>query len=227
MKDEKRELNYKFKNIQLYELALTQSGVDSEHNNERLEFLGDRVLGLVVAAMLYNIYPNESEGELARRHAVLVSTETLARVANILDLGSKLHHGHLTGGRVKHVLANTVEAVLGAIYLDSDFSTVRTVVEDIWDSFVRAELFPPKDPKTKLQEFVQKHDNGALPVYAYLSPVGATHNPIFGATVTAMGKSAGGTGTSKKTASIAAADALLKILEKGDGTLYNNEKPKE
>ncbi|MBR1380821.1 MAG: ribonuclease III [Alphaproteobacteria bacterium] len=219
MKDPKREFTYNFNNPELYELALTQSGVDSENNNERLEFLGDRVLGLIIAKMLYDLYPTEAEGALARRHSVLVSTETLARVANIFSVGDKLHHGHLTGGRVKHVLANAMEAILGAIYIDGGMAAATDFVDSVWGEFARAEMFPPKDPKTKLQEFVQKHAKGTLPVYEYLSPVGATNNPVFGATVTAMGKSAGGTGTSKKLASIAAASALLKILEKGTGTL--------
>lgn len=226
MKAQKKNLTYKFKDNSLYELALTQSGVDSEHNNERLEFLGDRVLGLVVASMLYDMYPNEPEGDLARRHATLVSTETLSRVANMFDLGNKLHHGHMTGGRVKHILANAMEAVLGAIYVDGGLSAVYPIIEDTWEEFARADLCPPKDAKTKLQEFVQKYDNGALPVYDYLSPVGPKHCPVFGATVTAMGKSVGATGQSKKIASSAAAAALLKILEKGSGTLYNKPEKK-
>ena len=97
-------LGYKFKNEKLLDLALTQSGADSTHNNERLEFVGDRVLGLTVAEMLYNMYPNEAEGELARRHAMLVSTETLAHVAAEMDLAHRVHHGHMTAGRIQHSL---------------------------------------------------------------------------------------------------------------------------
>ena len=102
------KLNYTFKNPQLLELALTQSGADSAHNNERLEFVGDRVLGLTVAELLFEMYPNEHEGELARRHAMLVSTETLASVADKLNLASHIRHGHMTGGRIRHILANAM-----------------------------------------------------------------------------------------------------------------------
>lgn len=205
-------LNYTFKNSELLNLALTQSGVDSKHNNERLEFLGDRVLGLSVAILLYKMYPNENEGNLARRHATLVSTETLAYVAKQLDLEQHLRHGHITGGKINHILANTMEAVFGAILLDSDFETARNVISEIWTDLAAAEITAPKDAKTKLQEFVQKYDSGALPVYEYNEPTGASHNPKFDVTVSAMGKSATGTGTSKKSASLNAAENLLKIL---------------
>ena len=112
------KLNYTFKNPELLELALTQSGANAEHNNERLEFVGDRVLGLSVAALLYEMFPTEHEGELARRHATLVSTETLARVATQLGLDKKIHHGHMTAGRIQHICANAMEAVFGAIFIE-------------------------------------------------------------------------------------------------------------
>lgn len=205
-------LNYEFKNESLLELALTQSGVNSEQNNERLEFIGDRVLGLSVAELLYKMYPDEAEGGLARRHAVLVSTETLAQVAIQIGLDKQVRHGHMTGGKINHMLANTMEAVLGAIFLDSGFETAKKVIVDIWTELAAAEIIAPKDSKTALQEFVQKADAGALPVYTYQEPTGSSHNPVFTATVTAMGKSADGTGTSKKAASLDAAEKLLKIL---------------
>lgn len=205
-------LNYEFKNESLLELALTQSGVNSEQNNERLEFIGDRVLGLSVAELLYKMYPDEAEGGLARRHAVLVSTETLAQVAIQIGLDKQVRHGHMTGGKINHMLANTMEAVLGAIFLDSGFETAKKVIVDIWTELAAAEIIAPKDSKTALQEFVQKADAGALPVYTYQEPTGSSHNPVFTATVTAMGKSADGTGASKKAASLDAAEKLLKIL---------------
>ncbi|MBR5355031.1 MAG: ribonuclease III [Alphaproteobacteria bacterium] len=206
------KLNYEFKNKELLNLALTQSGVDSKHNNERLEFIGDRVLGLSVAAMLYEMYPNEAEGNLARRHAFLVSTDTLARVATSLELEKDLRHGHMTGGRTNHILANAMEAILGAIFLDSDFDTACKVVIDIWRDLASAEINAPKDAKTALQEYVQKNGHGDLPVYEYNEPTGASHNPEFTATVKALGKSATGVGASKKMASLDAAENLLKIL---------------
>ena len=207
-----KEVNYKFKDRSLLERALTQSGVNAKCNNERLEFIGDRVLGLVVAEMLYKMYPDEAEGELARRHAMLVSTETLAKLANDFELERWVHHGHMTAGRIQHILANAVEALLGAIFLDGGFDAARSVINDVWTDLAAADATAPKDPKTALQELVQHKSSGDLPVYEYLEPTGAAHNPTFRVRVTALGQAATGTGTSKKTASIDAASALLKIL---------------
>ena len=206
------KLNYEFKNKKLLDLALTQSGVNSKNNNERLEFIGDRVLGLSIAELLYKMYPTDNEGGLARRHATLVSTETLAVVARKLELEKSVHHGHMTGGKINHILANAMEAILGAIFLESGFETARDVILELWTDLAAAEIIAPKDSKTALQEFVQKEQSGALPVYTYHEPTGASHNPVFTATVTAMGKSADGTGSSKKQASLDAAEKLLKIL---------------
>lgn len=206
------KLNYTFKNPQLLELALTQSGVDSAHNNERLEFIGDRVLGLTIAALLFEMYPDENEGELARRHAMLVSTETLASVADKLNLASHIRHGHMTGGRIRHIMANAMEAIFGAIFIDGGFESARDVILSHWRALAAADATAPKDAKTALQELVQKQDDGALPVYEFLEQTGASHNPVFHVRVTALGRTADATGPSKKVASINAADALLKIL---------------
>ena len=206
------KLNYKFKDESLLDLALTQRGVDIVHNNERLEFVGDRVLGLSVSAMLYAMYPHETEGELARRFASLVSTETLADVAKMCELNKSVRHGHMTAGRTRHILANAMEAVIGAIFFDGGFDSAQNFVCDIWHDLAAAELRPPKDPKTTLQEFVQKKANGVLPVYSDMGKTGEDHSPVFTVTVTAMGESAKGSGSSKKTASSAAAAELLKIL---------------
>lgn len=208
----KKQIKYEFKNPALLEMALTQSGANATCNNERLEFVGDRILGLTVAEMLYNMYPDEAEGELARRHAMLVSTETLARLAGEYDLGRYVHHGHMTAGRDKHIMADAVEAVLGAMFLDGGFDPVRKIINDVWYDLARADVVAPKDPKTTLQELVQHESNGALPEYEYMEPTGASHNPVFRVRVSALGKSATGTGTSKKLASIDAAAALLKKL---------------
>ena len=206
------KLYYNFKDKSLLELALTQRGVNSVRNNERLEFVGDRVLGLSVSAMLYAMYPHETEGELARRYAVLVSTETLADVARSFELNKQLRHGHVTAGRSRHLIANAMEAVIGAIFFDGGFESAQRFVCSVWHDLAAAELRPPKDAKTTLQEFVQKHANGALPEYVDAEKTGEDHNPVFIVTVTAMGESASGSGSSKKNASTAAAAELLKIL---------------
>ena len=205
-------LNYDFKNPELLELALTQSGANATHNNERLEFIGDRVLGLAVATLLYEMYPDEREGDLARRHAVLVSTDTLADMAVRLGVNKMVHHGHMTAGRNTHMYANTMEAVFGAIYLDGGFAVANAIIVDLWRDLAAADAVAPKDAKTRLQELVQKHDSGALPTYEYLATTGQSHQPVFNVRVSAMGKSATASGPSKKTASIAAAAELLKLL---------------
>lgn len=208
-----KKINYDFQDQSLLDLALTQSGANAAHNNERLEFIGDRVLGLSVAGLLYEMFPNESEGELARRHAMLVSTETLATVAREFGLDKRIRHGHMTAGRIQHILADAMEAVFGAIYLDGGFSVAREIIVDVWRDLASADIVAPKDPKTALQEFVQKSDNGNLPVYEFLDTTGVSHSPVFNVRVTAMGQSALGQGASKKTATINAAAALLKILD--------------
>ena len=206
------KLYYNFKNPELMQLAMIQSGANATQNNERLEFIGDRVLGLSVADLLYQMYPKETEGELARRHAMLVSTETLAKIARTIGIDTQIKHGHMTAGRVQHILADAMEALLGAIYLDSGFDAARNVILPIWTHLAAADVVAPKDPKTKLQELVQQMDSGNLPQYEYLDSTGASHSPVFTVRVSAMGHEAMGTGTSKKTASIDAAEKLWKIL---------------
>ena len=207
-----KKLKYTFKDESILALALTQSGADAVNNNERLEFVGDRVLGLSVAVMLFEMFPNEVEGELARRHASLVSTETLATIALSIGLDKKIRHGHMTAGRLCHIQANAMEAILGAIFMDGGFEAARTVIYDLWRELAAAATVAPKDPKTALQEFVQQTDRGALPVYEFLDSTGASHSPVFNVNVSALGKTASGQGASKKAASVAAADALLKSL---------------
>ena len=191
-------LGYKFRNKGLLELALTQSGADCLRNNERLEFVGDRVLGLAVAGMLFVLFSKEHEGELARRHASLVSTETLARVADEIGLGPYIRHGHMTAGRLQHVYADAMEAVFGAMYLEAGFDTARDIIVSRWRDLANEELVAPKDAKTELQEFVQAKHTGDLPVYEYTQQTGPSHNPVFTASVSAMGKTATGSGSSRK-----------------------------
>lgn len=209
-----QKLKYKFNDEKLFELALTQSGADAVNNNERLEFIGDRVLGLSVAIMLYNMFPNESEGDLALRHAVLVSTDTLADVAKDFGFIQKIRHGHMTAGKMNHIAANAMESVLGAIFLDGGFESARTQIEEIWRPIAAKEVVPPKDPKTALQEFVQKNGAGALPEYEFVDDSGKSHSPMFSVVVSALGQRATGQGASKKEASANAAEKLLEIIRR-------------
>ncbi|MCL1892128.1 MAG: ribonuclease III [Alphaproteobacteria bacterium] len=208
-----KKLRYKFVDEKLFALALTQSGADAVNNNERLEFIGDRVLGLSVAALLYEMFPSETEGDLARRHAVLVSTETLAEVAKELGFDKKIRHGHMTAGKMNHIAANAMESVLGAIFLDGGFPAASAEVTRIWRDLAARDAIPPKDSKTALQEFVQKNGGGALPEYEFIDEDGKSHSPVFKVRVSALGQSALGSGASKKSATSAAATELLKILQ--------------
>ncbi|MCL2538520.1 MAG: ribonuclease III [Alphaproteobacteria bacterium] len=208
-----KKINYKFNDEKLLSLALTQSGADAVNNNERLEFLGDRVLGLVVADLLYKMFPGETEGELARRHAMLVSSNTLSNVAAEFGFDKKIKRGHMTGGRLKHIMADAMESTLGAIFIDGGWDAAYKVIAEIWNPLAAADLVAPKDPKTALQELAQHFGDGDLPEYEFLDGAGPTHSPVFNVRVTAVGKSATGTGVSKKSATADAAKNLLEILQ--------------
>ena len=203
------KMNYKFQDEKLFELALTQSGADAKNNNERLEFLGDRVLGLAVAGLLYKIFPDESEGKLARRFASLVSFRTLAAQAKNLGIDKMVRHGHMTGGNMEHIIADAMEAVLGAIYLDGGWEHASRFIEEHWTAPAKAETEAPKDPKTALQELAQIGD-GKLPKYEFIDE----KKNKFLARVTALGQSAEGRDGTKKGATLAAAQNLLDLLKK-------------
>ena len=201
-------------NGDLYELALTHRSYAYEHggiaNNERLEFLGDSVLGQAVTVMLYTNYPDLDEGDLAKRRASLVSTLALAEVARSIELGQYIRLGNgeeLTGGRNKDsILADTVEALFGATYLTAGpevaNALVLRLIEPLLDNPER--FGAAMDPKTSLQEAVAKLGT-AVPVYS-VEAAGPDHARVFTATVT-VGElvTATGTGTSKKHAEMAAA----------------------
>ncbi|MDR0449305.1 MAG: ribonuclease III, partial [Rickettsiales bacterium] len=171
-------LDYEFKDEKLLERALTQSGADSVDNNERLEFLGDRVLGLAAAELLCEMFPTEAEGALAQRHASLVSTATLGKIASDMDLFSNIKHTHLTAGKNRNITADALEAVIGAIYTDGGFEAARKVVREMLRPIAAEHETPPKDAKTALQEYCQK-SFGKLPEYVFKEETGPSHNPVF------------------------------------------------
>lgn len=203
-----KKLDYVFKDESLFDLALTQSGANAKHNNERLEFLGDRVLGLAVATMLYDIFPKETEGEMARRHAALVSTKTLAEVAKEFEFDKLVRHGHMTNGKIDHIAANAMESVIAAVYLDGGWDAALKIVMSEWKELALAEATAPKDPKTELQELVQHSKHGTLPEYRFFDGPGDG----FNVRVIALGKNATGRGDTKKSATADAAKNLLKML---------------
>ena len=214
-------LGHSFSDRSLLEQALTHRSAANEQGsalqNERLELLGDAVLGLLVVESLYRRYPARAEGELARAKATLVSAGALAGYGDALDLGAHLRLGvgeARSGGRRKaSLLADAVEAVLGAVYLDGGVEPARRLVDDYlaWSD----EGAEPAwiDPKTALQERVQAR-GWPLPVYAIVDASGPEHDLRFTCVVEVRGEIAGrGSGRSKKAAQQAAAAAALAALE--------------
>jgi ribonuclease-3 len=193
--------------------------IEPKLSNERLEFLGDRVLGLVVADMLFREFPDEPEGALAKRHAQLVRRETLAEVARDIGLGAHIIADmgeEAAPEESDSVLSDGCEAVIGAIYLDAGLAAARRFVETRWLAFAKAERKPPQDAKTELQEWAQGRGL-PLPIYKEVGREGPPHAPYFSVEVSVEGEiSARGEGRSKRAAEQAAAEALLQGL--GDPT---------
>ena len=209
---------------ELLELALTHRSWAYEHggapHNERLEFLGDSILGQAVTIKLYRDYPDLAEGELAKRRAALVSTVALAEIARGLDLGAHLKLGKgekQTGGRNKDsILADTVEALIGAVFLSTDAATAdRFVLDLVAPLLADPERFTETlDPKTALQKIAAER---GLPHPPYeTTGTGPDHDRLYTAVVTLDGETGTGTGTSKKVAELAAArDAVERLRQRG------------
>jgi len=183
---------------------------------ERLEFLGDRVLGLVIAQALYELYPEATEGELAKRHASLVNRDALKIVALEIDLGNalRLAQGEDAQAERKNLatLSDAMEAVIGALYLDGGLPPAERFINRLWKEALR-KAHTPADPKTALQEWAQ--GNGLpLPVYKVLDRSGPAHAPHFEMEVSVKGREpASASGHSKREAEKAAARALLERIE--------------
>lgn len=212
-------LGYRFADVRLLDKALVHASFAEgrDQSNERLEFLGDRVLGLTVSEILFHRYASEDEGELARRYAGLTSRDTLVRVAANLafDRFIKAQHGDVETAKRSQasVAADTLEAVLGAMYLDGGLEPARVFIGRHWDALMEEDLSPPKDAKTALQEWAQARALG-LPVYALVKREGPDHAPQFTMSVSVKGHgSKNGTGGSRRAAEQAAAEAMLAALE--------------
>jgi ribonuclease III len=216
-KELETKLGYRFKNPELLERALTHASVRggkvARFDNERLEFIGDRVLGLAIAETLNGQYPDASEGELARRYNRLVRGEACAKVARNIGLGTHLILSESeadSGGRNKTtILADAAEALLGAVFIDGGFEKARAVVHKLWQD--QSEPVPEVavDAKSALQEWAQGQGL-ALPRYTVVARKGPDHAPRFTAEVLIAGRApAQGEGASKRIAEQAAASALL------------------
>lgn len=207
------DLKTLFKSSSLLDQALTHSSVPGKHN-ERLEFLGDRVLGLVVATLLYMKFPKEPEGDLAKRFAGLVCTDTLAQVADQLGIVPYLRVGSdlkKTIEKQTHMHANAMEAIIGALYTDQGYDAVFKFVENLWAPFLDHMSAPPQDSKSTLQELMQKKTKGT-PTYTLIEKTGKEHAPVFKVEVSALGKTATGEGATKKEAEQHAAQQLLDLI---------------
>jgi ribonuclease III len=184
-------------------------------SNERMEFVGDRVLGLLIAEWLAERFPREQEGDLGRRLALLVSQPVLAEVAETIGLGEALSvaPGEAKAGvrRRATVLADALEAALGALFLDGGLEQAREFVRRAWDGAMTRLETPPRDAKTMLQEWVQARGLG-LPEYVVASRVGPPHAPEFVVTVSVGGSTGSGTAGSKRAAEQLAAQDLLRVL---------------
>ncbi|WPB84271.1 ribonuclease III [Sediminicoccus rosea] len=215
-------LGHSFRNPGLLEHALThRSAADPRRrmldSNERLEFLGDRVLGLCIAEWLAERFPQEREGDLGKRLATLCSQEVIAPIAERMGLAAALRvppsEGR-TGLRARAtVLADALEAVLGALYLDGGLDVARAVVRREWAEAMAVDAKPPVSAKNRLQEWTLGRGLG-LPEYTLVSTSGPSHAPVFVVQVSAAGRSAEGMGESKRAAEQAAAEAWLSGISK-------------
>ncbi len=217
-------LAYRFRDPGLLELALTHASLAGvrRRSNERLEFLGDRVLGLALARLLIERFPGDPEGALGRRLAHLASRGVLAEIARELALGRHLHlsRGEAeSGGRDNPtILADALEAVLGAVFLDGGFAEAEALVRRLYEARVAALVAPPRDPKTALQEWAQGRGL-PLPEYHLLAREGPPHAPRFRVEVRVEGLPPEiAEGGSKRAAERAAAAKLLQRIESAGTT---------
>jgi ribonuclease-3 len=214
-------LGHRFADPALLGHALThRSAADARggqlDSNERLEFLGDRVLALVIAEWLIERFPAEREGSLTRRLSALVATDALARVAESIGLAEaiRIPPGEERAGlRARQtVLADALEALLGAVYRDGGIEAARAVIRRHWAPLMEATRRPPVSAKNRLQEYTLGRGLG-LPQYRLVSAAGPSHAPLFVIEVTAGGRSAEGVGVTKRAAEQAAAEAWLAGIE--------------
>ena len=215
LKDLEKKINYIFKNQNILVTATTHKSFDTNNNYEQLEFLGDRVLGLVISKKLIDIFPNEKEGVLDKKYANLVNKKTCQVIAKQFKLSSYMRYGSsfknlkTTGDKV---LGDCLEAIIGAIFMDSNFNLAEKFVLMSWKNYINKDKSDLIDSKTKLQEFSLKKYK-KLPTYLILKDIGSKTNPFFQAEVKIPeSKKNIGTGKSKKIAKQNAAKNLLKDL---------------
>ena len=222
MSPKKLHLNYTFHNEALLKTALTHSSMPHKvklENYERCEFLGDRVLGLIIASYLYHRYPHNKEGDLSKRFTNLVKKEALVKVAQALSLGNFIAMSEseiaADGSKNESILADACEAVIGAIYLDGGFESAYRFVLEQWNPLLEEQAIEISvDAKTQLQEFLQKYKK-PLPQYSVVAITGPDHAPYFKVSLTVKDEPlVYGEGSSRRQAEQQAASEMLFILKK-------------
>ena len=213
-----KKLKIRFKNKSLLKQSLTHKSFDKINNNEKIEFLGDRVLGLVIAKKLLEIYPNEKEGILDKKFASLVNRNTCLEIAKTIELDKYI----LTFDQKRKnsiedkVIADSCEALIGGIYLDKGFNFTEKIIMNLWKTHIEKSVITQVDAKTKLQEYSLKKFK-KLPTYKLISNTGPRHKPVFKISVKLINtKSYQAEGRSKKDAEQNAAINCLKDIEKND-----------
>ena len=218
MKELEEILGYNFTNKNLLLRAITHSSFDAKNNYERLEFLGDKILGLIITAELFVRFPDEDQGKLSKRRSSLVSGVTLAAMAKNLGVGDfiKLSSNEIrdNGREKQNTLEDCAEALIGAMYVDSgyDLQVCKDFILRNWEEVINQMPKPPKDPKSQLQEYTQGNNMG-LPQYEVTEVKGESHNPSF--TIKVSVENIGefeATASSKKTAQSLAAAQMLEFL---------------
>ena len=209
------QLGYEFKDESLLKTSLTHPSFSKKNNYERLEFLGDRVLGLIISDEIFHSYPDDSEGNLAKKISFLVCKNTLIKIADELRLEKHfIISKNIKQNSFDSIKANSLEALIAAIYLDSNFSNTHRIVKKLWNNCIQKINLDYHDPKSKLQEWSLKTNN-ILPVYEVKKKEGPDHNPIFTVNLKLNGKIRSiGVGKNKQDAEVMAAEKALKEIDK-------------
>jgi len=179
--DLQKKINIRFKNLNLLIQSLTHKSFDTKKNNEKMEFLGDRVLGLVIAKKLLEIYPDEKEGILDKKFAALVNKKTCLEVAKKINLEKFILTFNPNNKKIKiedKIISDSCEALIGAIHLDKGLTIAEKVILDLWKNQIRESVITQIDAKTKLQELALKNFK-KLPTYKLISNTGPRHKPSF------------------------------------------------
>ena len=208
-------IDYIFKNKDLLHQALTHKSFNNNENNEKLEFLGDRVLGLIISKKLLDKFPYEKEGTIDKKFANLVNKKTCIKIAKKLNIKKFIYLGasHKNLERsVDKIISDCLEALVGAIYLDGGLKSSEKFIYNFWNTYLEKSVVTLIDSKTKLQEYSLKKFK-KLPKYTFFKKSGPQHNPIFKTEVEIPeSKKIIGVGSSKKNAQQNAAEKLIKIL---------------